>query len=64
MLNDRESTLSVSDRARLRAESLCDEQTIERWWAGRHRVRDATAERLTAAAHRLGIARPNDARRR
>jgi hypothetical protein len=46
--------------AKLRAVTLCDEDTIARWWRDREAVRTATDERLTEAARSLGIAHPND----
>jgi hypothetical protein len=48
-------------KARLRARSMCAEQTIDRWWNDRTRVRDATDQRLTQAAHEEGIAHPSEA---
>lgn len=42
------------DRARIRVESGCDEQTIKRWPS----VRDASRRRIERAAARLGIALP------
>ncbi len=46
--------LSARDRARLRAETLCAEDTIRRWARG-DSVRQASAERLLEAAHKLHI---------
>ena len=48
------SELTPGDVARLRAETMCDVQTIKRWWAGES-VRNATAERLGAAAKKLKL---------
>jgi hypothetical protein len=48
--------LTPGDRARLRADTMCDERTIKRWWLGQS-VRASSAERLEAAAKRLGIRR-------
>ena len=60
-VNDRTTVeapaLTARDRARLRALTLCDETTIDRWW--RHEdVRPATDERLASAARKLRIQRP------
>lgn len=52
--------LSPHDRARLRAETQCDEVTIRRWARGA-RVTDATRVRLTRAAQLLGIHVPTQA---
>ncbi len=52
--------LSDSDRARLRAETLCDERTILKWWRG-EKLRKSTAERLDAAAKNMKIRRPKTA---
>jgi hypothetical protein len=49
--------LSPHERARLRAETLCDDATIRRWDRG-DRVHDATDVRLTRAARLLGISVP------
>ena len=49
--------LSASDRARLRAETLCDERTIDKWWEG-GLLRKSTAERLDGAAKKLKIRKP------
>lgn len=46
--------LSATDRTRLRAETLCDERTINKWWRGEV-MRKSTAERLDEAAKRLKI---------
>ena len=46
--------LTPGDIARLRVETMCDVQTIKRWWAGKP-VRNATAERLGKAAKKLKI---------
>jgi len=50
---------SPSERARLRAETLCDDGTIRRWARG-ERVQDATNVRLTRAAKALGIRLPEE----
>ena len=50
-------SLSTRDRLRLRAESLCDESTIDRWARG-DAVKPATDARLTGAARRLRIRVP------
>jgi hypothetical protein len=47
-------------KARLRARSMCAEQTIDRWWRDRRSVRDATDQRLTRAAQDEGIRHPSD----
>ena len=49
--------LTPHDRARLRAETLCDVGTIRRWERG-ERVQNATEVRLTRAAESLGIPLP------
>lgn len=54
------SPLPAHLKAKLRAESLCAEQTIDRWWKNPSTVRDATDQRLTAAAHAIGLALPSD----
>jgi hypothetical protein len=46
--------LSAEERAKLRAESLCDESTIARWARG-DEVREVTNIRLTRAARKLHI---------
>jgi hypothetical protein len=48
--------LRTSERARLRAVSLCADKTIVRWWNGEE-VRAASAERLERAAAETGITR-------
>lgn len=50
--------LRTSDKATLRAASLCADKTIERWWRGEN-VRGASAERLERAAAQTGISRPS-----
>jgi hypothetical protein len=52
--------LSPHERARLRAETQCDDVTIRRWARG-DRVHDATHVRLTRAARLLGIVIPERA---
>jgi len=52
--------LSPHDRARLRAETQCDDSTIRRWARG-DRVQDASRVRLTRAARVLGIRIPDRA---
>ena len=52
--------LSPHERARLRAETQCDDATIRRWARG-DRVHDATRVRLTRAARLLGIGIPEPA---
>ena len=47
-------------KARLRAASMCAEQTIDRWWTDRASVRDATDHRLTEAAREIGLIHPSD----
>ena len=53
--------LSPHERARLRAETQCDDATIRRWARGA-RVQDATRVRLTRAARLLGIGVPESAK--
>lgn len=53
--------LSAHQRAKLRARSMCAEQTIDRWWRDRRSVREATDERLTQAAREEGIEHPGEA---
>ncbi len=50
------NNISVPDRARLRAETGCDEQTIRHY----PNVRAFVARRIEEAAARLGIALPSD----
>jgi uncharacterized protein YifN (PemK superfamily) len=52
--------MSPHDRARLRAETQCDDATIRRWARG-DRVQDASRVRLTRAARVLGIRLPERA---
>jgi hypothetical protein len=47
--------LTEKERLLLRAETLCDERTIDKWLAGEE-VRATTRERLEAAAKKLGLA--------
>jgi hypothetical protein len=47
-------------KAKLRARSMCAEQTIDRWWNDRGSVRDATDQRLTRAARDEGVRHPSD----
>ncbi len=54
-------TLPPHLKAKLRARSMCAEETIARWWNDRAGVRDATDQRLTQAAREEGIAHPADA---
>ncbi len=54
--------LPVHQKARLRARSMCAEQTIDRWWRDRSRVPDATDQRLTQAARDEGLVHPSEAR--
>jgi hypothetical protein len=49
--------MSPHDRARLRAETQCDDATIRRWARG-DRVQDASRVRLTRAARMLRIRIP------
>jgi hypothetical protein len=49
--------LSPYDRARLRAETQCDDSTIRRWARG-DRVQDASRVLLMRAARLLGIGIP------
>jgi hypothetical protein len=50
--------LPASVKAQLRAISMCSEKTIERWWADQDSVRDATHQRLTAAAKIAALTLP------
>jgi len=52
--------LPPHDRARLRAETQCDDSTIRRWARG-DRVQPATEVRLSRAAQALAIPRPERA---
>ena len=49
--------MTPHERARLRAETQCDDATIRRWARG-SRVQDASRVRLTRAARLLGIVVP------
>jgi hypothetical protein len=51
-------SLSTRDRLRLRAETLCDESTIDRWARG-DAVKPATDARLVGAARKLKIQVPS-----
>ena len=53
--------VTTRDRARLRAETLCANDTIGRWLNGKP-VRPATHERLAEAAQKLGICVPDGLR--
>jgi len=54
---DERVSLTPQQRARLRADSLCDERTIKRWWSGLP-VRASSAERLQSSSTKLGLRRP------
>jgi hypothetical protein len=47
--------LTPHQRALLRAETMCATETIDAWWSGKRRVREATAIRLDRGARKLGL---------
>lgn len=53
----RVAVLTLQERLRLRAETLCAEETVEAWARGES-VRPSTDARLREAAARLGITVP------
>jgi hypothetical protein len=47
--------LTPHQRVLLRAETMCAVETIDAWWTGKRRVREATAIRLDRGARKIGL---------
>ena len=50
--------LTQTELARLRAASLCSENTIKHWWNGTRPVQPSTIERLAKASAEIGLLDP------